>query len=139
LRFVDASVFLHAYLRPAKKLPPEISALKAKARAIVRRISEGEQAATSLVHISEIANILEARASLNVSLDILSGFFTLPNLVILEPSTESYQSALEESRAHGVGVNDALAIILMREEGISEIYSFDRDYDKLKNVKRVAD
>ena len=140
MRFVDASVFLHTYLRPARTpLPPEIETMKDKARRIVRRISEGEQVATSLVHISEISNILEARAGLQIALDILSGLFTLPNLVVLEPSTDSYQSALDESRSHAVGVNAALASILMKREEISEIYSFDRDYDRLKSVTRIAD
>jgi len=138
LRFVDASVFLHAYLKPTKKLPPEIEVMKGKARGIVRRISEGERVATSLVHISEIANILEARAGLQVALDIISGLFTLPNLVVIEPSRDSYLSALEESRESNVGVNDALAVYLMKENGVSEIYSFDRDFDRLENLKRVA-
>ena len=138
MRFVDASVFLHAYLKPTKKLPPEIEVMKGKARGIVRRISEGERVATSLVHISEIANILEARAGLQVALDIISGLFTLPNLVVIEPSRDSYLSALEESRESNVGVNDALAVYLMKENGVSEIYSFDRDFDRLENLKRVA-
>jgi uncharacterized protein len=139
LRFVDASVFLHAYLRPVKKPPPDIETLKGKARGIVRRISEGEEVTTSLVHMSEIANILEARAGLQVAVDILSGLFTLTNLIVLEPSRGSYELALEESMAHAIGINDTMASILMRGEGISEIYSFDKDFDKLKNLKRVAE
>ena len=139
MRFVDASVFLHAYLRPVKKLPPEIETMKAKARSIVTRISHGERVATSLVHVSEIGNMLEARANLQTSLEILSGLLSLPNLIVLEPSVDSYQSALLESERYSVGVNDALVCVLMRAEGISEIYSFDRDYDRLKGITRVAE
>jgi len=139
LRFVDASVFLHAYLAPTRPLPPAIETLKGKARAIVKRISEGEEVTTSVVHISEVANILEARTSLQVTIDILSGLLALRNLLVLQTSKASYELAIEHSRARDVGVNDALAVILMTGEGISEVYSFDRGFDKLKNLKRVAE
>src|SRR5438105_15529991 len=124
---------------PRRTLPPDIETLKRRARGIVKRISEGEEVATSLVHISEVANILEARTGLQVTVDILSGLFTLPNLLVLQTSKGSYESAIEDSRAHNVGVNDSLAFVLMRKEGISEVYSFDRDFDKLKNLTRVAE
>jgi predicted nucleic acid-binding protein len=139
LRFVDASVFLHAYLVPRKSLPPAIETLKGNARAIVKRVAEGEEVATSLVHISEVANILEARTTLQITVDILSGLFALRNLLVLQTSKGSYESAVEDSRAHNIGVNDALAFVLMKKEGISEVYSFDKDFDKLKSLKRVAE
>jgi predicted nucleic acid-binding protein len=46
---------------------------------------------------------------------------------------------VEDSRAYNIGVNDVLAFVLMKKEGISEVYSFDKDFDKLKSVKRVAE
>ncbi|MHB8565621.1 MAG: type II toxin-antitoxin system VapC family toxin [Nitrososphaerales archaeon] len=136
---MDSSVFLHAYLQPMKKVPPKVEVLKGRARAIVKRISEGEEVTTSLVHISEISNILEARASLETTIDIISGLFELPNLRIVEPTSDIYQSALEFSRGSGIGINDSLAHELMELEGISEIYSFDADFDRIKDLKRVFD
>ena len=140
MRFVDASVFLYAYLRPTKKIPPEIEALKRMARDIVKRISGGEeQVATSLIHISEIANILGARTNLETTSDIISGLLDLSNLEIIEPSKVLYESAVEDSRSYNIGVNDALAFILMKREGISEVYSFDKDFDKIRDLKRIVE
>ena len=141
MRFVDASVFLHAYLRPSKKkIPEDIEALKGKARGIIRRISQDkEEVITSLVHISEIANILEVRANVEETCDIVSGLLSLPNVEIVEPSKKTYESAIEDSRSYKIGINDALAWVLMRQEGISEIYSFDSDFDSIHDLKRLGE
>lgn len=56
---------------------------------------------------------------------------------MLEPSKTEYEVCIEESRTYAIGVNDALASILMREERIDEIYSFDSDFDKVEWIKRV--
>jgi predicted nucleic acid-binding protein len=32
---------------------------------------------------------------------------------------------------------DALAVASMRQKGIAEIYSFDRDFDRVQDIKRV--
>lgn len=139
MRFLDASVFLHAYLKPSRKVPDDVEVIKRKAKAIVKRIEDGEEALTSLVHISEIANILGARADLETTCDIISGLLDLPNLNVAEPSKKLYESAVEESRSYRIGVNDALAWILMKREDISEIYSFDGDYDRIEGLKRITD
>lgn len=136
-RFVDASVFIYAYLKPKKPLTPEISKLKEDARSIVKRINEGEPVITSLIHISEIANILEARMPLKRSLEILTDLMTIDNIEILQPTVKLYQSAIEEAKMVNVGVNDALAYFLMKDKGITEVYSFDLDFDRMKGIKRL--
>lgn len=139
MKFLDASVFLHAYLRPTKKVPDDVGLFKRKAKAIIKRIEDGEGAVTSLVHISEIANILGSRASVETTCDIISGLLDLPNLKVIEPSKKLYESAVEESRSYNIGINDSLAWILMKRESIFEVYSFDGDYDKIEGLKRVTE
>lgn len=136
-RFVDASVFIYAYLKPKKPPTPEISKLKEDAQSIVKRINEGEPVITSLIHISEIVNILEARMPLKKSLEILTDLMTIDNLEILQPTVALYQSAIEEAKIVNVGVNDALAYFLMKDKGITEVYSFDLDFDRMKGIKRL--
>jgi len=94
---------------------------------------------TSVAHISEIANILEARAGLAAMIEIVSGLFSLQNLQIVDLSRDLYESSLERSRAFNLGLNDSLAWEIMIREGINEIYSFDSDFDNFKDLKRVAD
>lgn len=142
MKFVDASVFLHAYLRPlgTKKIPDDVEVLKRKARGIIKRINENqENVITSLVHVSEIANILGARASVQETCDIISAILSLSNLRVVEPSKKMYESAVEDSRNNSIGINEALAWIIMKEEDISEIYSFDSDFDAIKNLTRLRE
>lgn len=137
-RFIDASVFIYAYLKPKRVLTPELLRLKENAQSILGRINEGEPVTTSLVHISEIANILEARMPLKDGLDVLTDLMTVENLQIIQPTVEQYRSAIEEAKAASVGVNDALAYSLMKEEKMNEIYSFDLDFDKMRGVTRLT-
>lgn len=139
MRFIDASVFIYAYLRPTKKLSSEMVTTKNNARKIIGRISAGEPATTSLVHVSEIANILEARMPLPESLELLSGLLDLSNLFTVDPTKRQYASALEEARSANVGVNDALACLLMRDLDINEIYSFDSDFDRIEGIARIVE
>jgi len=139
MRFIDSSVFVYAYLRPMKKIPPAVMTMKGNARKIIARISNGEPAATSLIHMSEIANILESRMPLIESLELLSGLFDMPSLLILDSNKELYETAIEESRSSNIGVNDALANLLMRDSNINQVYSFDKDFDRIEGVTRITE
>ncbi|MHC1568149.1 MAG: type II toxin-antitoxin system VapC family toxin [Candidatus Syntropharchaeia archaeon] len=37
----------------------------------------------------------------------------------------------------GIDPNDCLAVEVMRKEGISEIYSFDRGFDRVSGIRRI--
>ena len=139
MRFIDASVFVYAYLRPQKKLSPDLMRSKNNARKIVGRIISGEETVTSVVHISEIANILEARMPLQESLDLISGLFDLLNLQVLYPNRNLYQSAIQQARSSNIGANDALAGVLMSDLRIREIYSFDTDFDRIEGINRIIE
>ena len=41
-----------------------------------------------------------------------------------------------EAQRLGVGFNDALAYLVMREVGVEEIFSFDRYFDEIPGVTR---
>jgi predicted nucleic acid-binding protein len=138
-RFIDASVFLYAYLRPARRLPASVVITKRNARSILKRVSEGESVVTSIVHISEVSNILEARIELDEALNIVSSILALPNLKIEEPTRRLYAASVETARVNDVGLNDALAWLLMVNLGINEVYSFDTDFDKIEGLNRIKE
>jgi len=137
VRFVDASVFLHAYLKPKRVLKPHEKEIKENAKSILRRISEGEQVLTTAVHFGEVANLLEDLLPLPEALKLESGILALNNVEMVEVSKEMYLAAAPLAAEKGVGLNDALAVVAMSERGISEIYSFDGDFDRL-GVKRLS-
>jgi len=137
MRFVDASLFLYAYLKPRKAVPDEVAEMKKNAKVIVKRINSGERVATSLTHVSEVANILEASMPIHESHMVMRDLIHSPTIAILEPSRENYVDAVEVAEEVSVGLNDGVAYVLMKENGIEEIYSFDRHFDRFEDVRRV--
>jgi predicted nucleic acid-binding protein len=139
LRFVDASVFLYAYLRPKRAVPNEIAEMKKASKAILRRIDTGEKVYSSLVHLSEVANILEAVLPVNESHSILRDLLYATTLILLEPTKGNYLDAIEVAQEAAVGLNDALAYVLMKAMDMKEIYSFDRHFDQFDDIKRICE
>ena len=115
----------------------EVAEMKRNAKAIMRRINAGEKAATSLVHLSEVANILEASMPVRKCHLVMRDLIHSPMISIFEPAREDYVDAVEVAEEVSVGLNDGVAYVLMRENGIEEIYSFDKHFDRFKDVKRV--
>ena len=137
--FVDASVFVYAFLKPKRKLQPHEACIKDAAKKIVTRINEGEEVATSVVHFSEVCNVLEDYLPLEEALTIEKGLLFRDNIVIHEVSEEDYLKALSIAEDQQVGANDALAYVVMKEAEISKIYSFDKDFDIFKDIYRMIE
>jgi len=137
--FVDASVFVYAFLKPKRRLQPQETNIKDAAKKIVSRINEGEEVAMSVVHFSEVCNVLEDYLSFEEAYEIERGLLFRDNMVIHEVSAEDYIEALLVAEDQKVGANDALAYVLMKQTGLRKIYSFDKDFDAFKDVKRIVE
>ena len=138
MMFVDANVFVYAFLKPSRKLDDDAIEIKERAKKIIQRIEEGERAATSLVHVSEVANVLEAGMNLARLSELLKTILGKENMLVLEPTRDDYLLALDLAPEEGVGPNDALAIVLMSRNDIHEIYSFDKHFDDIEGIKRIV-
>jgi len=136
LRFVDANVFVHAILKPKKLTQPAIK-VKDAAVKIFNRFNEGEITLTTVIHLSEVANVLEDVAGYEFAANFVRDLLLKPNLEVAAVTSEEYLFASELALASKVGVNDALAFLTMQKHGISEVYSFDKHLDKLK-AKRIT-
>lgn len=137
MRFVDANIFIYAYLK-SKDMDKRALEIKQRSKEIIKRINEGEEVAISVVHISEILNVLEDRLPLKDVKRFLDGLTGKDNVTIFPVTKEDYLIAGEVSIKNEIGINDALALVLMSKKYISEIYSFDRDFDKV-DVKRIEE
>ena len=139
LKFVDATVFIHAYLKPSRKLEPHEKELKKGARQIIERIENGEKVTTSVVHFTETANILEDFFPTEKALTIESSILTKENIEILTVSKKDYKNAMARALGEGKGINDLLAYVLMKKNDIKQIYSFDQDFDDIENIDRITE
>ncbi|AIY90163.1 type II toxin-antitoxin system VapC family toxin [Geoglobus acetivorans] len=138
MRFVDASVFVHAYLRPKRELKPHEMKIKESAKEIVTRINDGEEVGMTVVQITEIANLLESYLPLRDALKVEEFLLLAGNVKVFDVTRRDCLKALETAREEGVGLSDAVAYVIMRKNGVNEIYSFDSDFDRL-DVKRVTE
>jgi len=136
MKFLDSSVFLHAYLRPRRKLKPEEEELKKRAKKIIERIDSSEEdVLTTVIHVSEIVNMIESWLGLKESLSILARFLSLRNISIVGVSESDYEEALTISIHYNISVNDAIAYLKMKENNINEIYTFDKHFKNLPGIK----
>lgn len=129
MKFLDANILVYAYFKPSRKLKPEEKELKKKSRRIVKRIDKDEEVATSTVHLSEIANILATCFSSKDFADLLIDFQTKGNVEILNVSAADYLVATQRSKETDINLNDCLAAVLMKNNHIKEIYTFDKDFE----------
>jgi len=140
MRFLDVNVFIYAYYKPKRKLTDKEKKMKEEAKKIIRNISEGkEEVATTVIHLSEIVNILKHGMSPRELADFIISLYSLDNLKIHGVSDTEYFAATELATDLKMDPNDALAVDFMRRNGIGEIYSFDKDFEGKNGIKRLPD
>ncbi len=136
MRFLDANPFVYAFLRPTRRLNKSNRRIKEAAEAIIKRIDEGkEQVITSVVHLSEVANILGARLDRRTSSQYVQDVMNKPSVSVLDVSEVDYANAADIAVHQNVGVNDALILVLTEFLGINEVYPFDKGLDRLGLVR----
>jgi hypothetical protein len=138
MRFLDANVFIYAYYKPKKQLTQKEKQMKEHAKKIVSSVSQGkEQVTTTVVHLSEIVNILKQGIPLDQLTTTIRGLFMLDNVKIMGITREAYFAAAELGDDLKLEANDALAVDVMRLNDMKEIYSFDEDFDEIEGITRL--
>jgi uncharacterized protein len=137
--YVDANVFVYAFLKTKRALQPHEIKIKEAAKKIVSRINEGEKVVTSVVHFSEVCNILEDYLPIGEAILIEKGLLFRENILICEVSKYDYLKAISVTEDQRVGVNDALAYVLMKKMAIQTVYSFDKDFDTFADIHRTIE
>ncbi|MEX0568630.1 MAG: type II toxin-antitoxin system VapC family toxin [Candidatus Njordarchaeota archaeon] len=137
-KFLDANVFIYAFYKAKKKkLDPTAKALKILAKDIIRKISKGEEkAVTSVVHLSEICNIVKQSLSIIDVASLMNSIITAKHIDVVDVTVELYKNAIAIGLNYGLEPNDALAVIIMKQLNIKDIYTFDRDFDAVEWLRR---
>jgi len=138
MRFLDANVFVYAYYRPRRELGLAERAMKEKAKAILRGIDGGgESVITTVVHLSEVSNILKHGMTPGDLAAFVQGLLMADNVVVEGVGRDLYLSATDLGRELELDPNDALAVEVMRLNGVEEIYTFDHDFDGVQGIIRL--
>jgi|LGVF01.1.fsa_nt_gb predicted nucleic acid-binding protein len=139
MKFLDANVFIYAYYKPKRKLTEKQKEMKERSKEIIRKINGGEEEViTTVVHLSEVSNILKRALSMADLHSLLIGLYSLDNVRIVDTTKEVYLCAIELMSELKIDPNDCLAAEVMRREDISEIYSFDKGFDDVNGIIRVT-
>jgi predicted nucleic acid-binding protein len=77
---------------------------------------------TTVVHISETVNILKNGMPQVMLSQTILGLFMLGNVKILAVTKDAYFAAVEIGEDYKLELNDALAVDLMRQNGVEDIY-----------------
>jgi predicted nucleic acid-binding protein len=130
LRFVDANVFLYTLIGSPKR-DFETS------RAILKRVEEGEEAMTSLAVILEVVDWLEYNGRKKEAGVFLAAVNSYTEMKKVSNSWRDFPRASAEAEEAGIDFVDALTLAVMRREKIAEVYSNDKDFDRVAGIKRV--
>ena len=135
MKFLDANIIIRYLTRDNE--------LKAKAcYQLFQRIKQGkEEVATCEAILTEVAYVLTSnrapyRLSHSEVRDRLVPILSLRGLKL--PRKRNFLRALDiYASAPSLDIEDALAAAHMEQRGISGIYSYDRDFDRVAGVRRL--
>jgi predicted nucleic acid-binding protein len=130
MRFVDANVFIYALVKSPKK-DYDV------AMAILRRIENGEETAITLPVVQEVIDWLEYNNRKKEIATFLIALNSYISMAKLSPSWDSFLPAIEETKKQGLSFVDSLTLGQMKMSQVNEIYSNDKDFDRIKGVKRI--
>jgi hypothetical protein len=137
-RFLDANIFIYAYYKPKKTLTQKEKQMKEQAKQIITSINQGkEQIATTVVHLSEVVNILKHGMTTEQLNNLILGLFMQNNIIIQGITREQYLAASELADELKLEPNDALAVDIMKQNGIDEIYTYDEDFNNIHEITRL--
>ncbi len=130
MKFLDANVFIYAYYRPRKELSEKARWMKEESKKILKRINDGEEVVTTVLHLSEVNNFLKRSMDIASLQNLFLELYSLENFKIAGVSAEDYLGAIAMMAETGLDANDCLALKVMKDLEITEIYSFDRGFER---------
>lgn len=130
MRFVDANVFVYVLVKAPKK-DYEIS------KRILERIEKGEETATSLAIIQEVVDWLEYNNRKREVRSFLVGANSYLSMEKQNATWDDFLLALDDMDGYKIDYVDALTLQRMKKSKISEIYSNDKDFERVEWVKRI--
>lgn len=111
-----------------------------RAKKIIERIEGGEESFTSTLVIAQVCSYLKWKKQENVIPLFLSFLKGLVSLQKVETSILDFEEARNIQRRYNLSWtmwDDILIVAQMKRIGINEIYSNDKDFDRIPQIKRI--
>jgi predicted nucleic acid-binding protein len=134
MRFLDTNVIL-------RYLTGDDPVKAAACFDLFQRLQRGTETVTTCeAIITEVVYVLSSRAHYDLSrVDIRARLTPLLRVRGLRiPNKQLYLRALDVYANHpGLDFEDALAVAYMERDGVAELYSYDRGFDRVPGVQRL--
>jgi predicted nucleic acid-binding protein len=134
MRLLDTNIII-------RYLTADDPAKAADCLTLLQRVARGEEHVWLCeAHLTEVAYVLSARAHYNLSHEeIRQRLIPIINLRGLRlPRKKLYRRALDVYALNtALDFEDALAVAYIEADGLTELYSYDRDFDRVPTVTRI--
>jgi predicted nucleic acid-binding protein len=130
MRFVDANVFIYLLVKSP-------TADYTISKNILKRIEDGEEAITNISVVQEVVDWLEYN---NRRGEVKKFLMAVNSYLAMEKAGVSWRevvNALSDMEEYELDFVDALALQTMKGKSVKEIYTNDRDFERVSWVKRV--
>lgn len=108
-----------------------------KSSEIIRRIDNGEEVFIPLPVLKEtLFELLDYGKSLHETMQIIASF-QKDNTKITEDDFATFLQGLQTAEKYNLNPTDGVIAALMAKHGISEIYTNDKDFDRIPGIKRI--
>ena len=133
LLYVDSNVFLYPII-----YKPETVEEARESKDFLLKISEGlVDAYTATITWNEVVWVVRKIFGLKASIELGRKFLEFPNLKLLNIKRSVVLRAQRLMEKYKIKPRDAIHAATALENGIETIVSYDRDFDKLEEIKRL--
>ena len=131
--YIDSNVFLYPIIYDSKVI---IEAKKSKD--FLFKIAQGDaEACTATITWDEIAWVIRKLFGFELSAEASKKLLAFPNLKLLGIRKSTVFKAQELMEKYKMKPRDAIHAATALENKITEIVSFDKDFDEVKEIKRI--
>ncbi len=128
--FIDANIFLEIFLKDdkAERCKEFLKTLQAANRLALT---------TDFIVYTCLIQIENSTKNTDLMRNFLIFLNSLSNLKILRPSIDDVYRTFDFMDSKGLDFDDSLVVSCMLNNGVKELASFDKHFDKVKEIKKA--
>ena len=127
--YIDSNIFVYAVLDQEQK--------GISARKLLQQVQDGKQkAATCALTLNETMWVIRKQRSVEDSILASEALLTL-NLTFLPVNKDTLLETVHLTKTSNLKPNDATHLASMKLAGITTLISEDKDFDTIKDIKRI--
>jgi len=133
LPYIDSSVLIYPII-----YEEAIVAEAGRCKDLLFKIASGEfEAYTASLTWDEVTWVVRKLSGIDSSLDVGRKLLSFPNLRLLGVKKTTISQAQEIAEKYRLSPRDSIHVATALENRIATVVSYDRDFDSVKEIKRI--